>query len=211
MSENIDLGKYFWRSGQRIELEEEEEFFTAIAENESELEKVKSLPGIVHVKNVQNRIFKVQVSKDQRDKAMERFRSEDVGGVCHHAYRPKGSTNTRYYLTDKIVIKFEPNVPKETIESILSEAGVVLFKEYSGSSNTFLVQVTSAAGKNPLKVANLLSQRSEIEYAEPNLVNRFQKFYTPVDTLFTKQWHLKAWSGADLVPEADVLATEYQS
>ncbi len=139
---------------------------------------------------------------------MDRFRAEEVRGVCHHAYRPRGATSTRYYLTDQVVVKFNRDVPIKTVESILSEAGVRLIKEYSGSPNTFLLLVTSDAGKNPIKVANALADKDEVEYAEPNLVSRFQSFYTPTDSYFDRQWHLRSWDGPGLVADADVSATE---
>jgi len=208
MAVKKDLGGYFWRGGQRIELEKEEEFFTAIVKDEAELQRVRSLPGVSEVKKVQNRVFKAQVSKDQRDPAMKRFRSKEMDGVCHHAYRPKRATNTRYYLTDQIAVKFGPDVSKQTIDSIVSKAGVRILKEYPGSPNTYLLQVTRTAGKNPIKVANALAERKEIEYAEPNLVNRFQKSYVPSDTYFDRQWHLRAWDGVEVVADADVSATE---
>lgn len=208
MSETTNSGNYLWRGSQRIELEKEEEFFTAIVRDEAELERVRSLPGVIEVKPVQNRIFKVHVSRDQRDLAMDRFRSEELRGVSHHAYRPMGATNTRYYLTDQIVVKFSSDVTGEVIKAIFSEAGVRLLREYPGSVNTFLLQVTHGAGKNPIKVANALAELDEVEFAEPSLVNRFQKFYIPTDTYFENQWHLCAREGVDLVADADVSATE---
>ena len=208
MVQDQDLGSYFRRGGQKIELEKENEVFTVIAKDEHEVEQVRSLPGVKEVKSVQNRIFKVRVAQEQRDKVMARCRSQEMGGVTHHAYRPKESSNTRYYLTEEIVAKFSPNVCVKTIESILSEAGVRIIKDYPGSSNTFLLQVTKDAGKNPIKVANALEQKSEVEYAEPNLVNRFQSSYIPTDTLFERQWHLKSSEAPELVSNADVSATE---
>jgi subtilisin family serine protease len=207
MKQKSEPGNYFWRGGQKIELEKEEEFFTTIVKDEGELERVRSLPGVKEVKPVQNRVFKVNVSKDDRDLAMDRLRSEEVGGVCHHAYRPKGATNTRYYITDQLVVKFKSDVSNERVKTILSEVGVRVLKEYPGNSHTFLLQVTPAARKNPIKVANALAGFDEVEYAEPNLVSRFQSFYTPSDTYFDRQWHLRAWSAADLVENADVSAT----
>lgn len=56
MSDDKNLGSYFWRCGQKIELEKEEELFTAIANDEAELERVRSLSGVSDVKRVQNRI-----------------------------------------------------------------------------------------------------------------------------------------------------------
>jgi subtilisin family serine protease len=208
MAADEKLGNYFWRGGQRIALEKEPEFFTAIVKDESELERVRSLPGVSEVKPVQNRIFKVHVAQNQRDEAMDRYRSEELGGVCHHAYKPQDSLNTRYYLTDQIVVKFKEGTSHKSIESILSKSGLRLLKEYPGSPRTFLLQVTRDAGKNPIKVANSLAELNEVEYAEPNLVNRFQNAYVPTDTYFDRQWHLRSWNSPDLVEEADVSATE---
>ena len=208
MSEKENLGNYFWRGGQRIELEKEKEFFTAIVKDEAELERVRSLPGVSEVKPVQNRIFKVHVLQDQRDAAMKHYRSEEQKGISHHAYRPKGATNTRYYLTDNIIVKFGQDVLPERIEAIILEAGVRIIKEYPGSANTFLLQVTHDAGKNPIKVANTLANLEEVESAEPNLMNRFRKFHIPTDTYFNRQWHLRSRKKTNLVADADVSATK---
>ena len=145
---------------------------------------------------------------DFRDGAMDLCRAKDKEAICHHAYRPKGGTNTRYYITDQIVVKFKKTLSKSRIESILAKAGVKIVKEYPGSENTFLLQVMSDAGQNPIKVANALAERKDVEYAEPSLINRFRQFYTPTDSYFDRQWHLRAWNAAELVQDADVSATE---
>ena len=206
MAKSTKYGSYFWRGGHKIELEKEEDVFTAIVKNGEELKGVRSLEGVEEVTPVQNRIVKVQVAPGQRDRAMKRLRSKEMDGIAHHAYRPKGASNTRYYLTEQIVVRFKPNVSKKIIESVLAKAGVRLLKEYPDSSKTFLVQVTRDAGKNPIKVANELAARKDVAYAEPNLVNRFQSFYVPTDTLFNRQWHLRSWDEADLSADADVSA-----
>lgn len=208
MARDQELGKYFWRGGERIEVEKEDEVFTIIARNEAELKRVKALPGVSEVKQVQNRVFKAKASPDQRDKAMESIRSEEIGGVCHHAYRHKSGPGTRYYITDKIVVRFKQGLPRKTIEGILLKVGVRVLKNYSGTPNTLLIQVTRDAGMNPIKVANSLAEYDEVEYAEPNLVNRFQSSYTPQDTLFYRQWHLRSWDGISVIAGADVSATE---
>jgi len=201
------LGDYFWRSGERIELAREPEFFTAIVADQAELDRLRALPGVTEVKPVQNRIYKVRTVGGQRDATMDRLRADEMGVVCHHAYRPRDAVGTRYYLTDQIVVKFKPGVTDDVIESLLEESGVRLLKQYPGTGHSYLLQVTQTAGKNPIKVANLLAQREEVEYAEPNLVNRFRSFYLPADTLFAQQWHLQSSAGPELVADADVSAT----
>ena len=159
------------------------------------------------VKRVKNRVFKVQVEKDQLDRAMEGCRSEQINIVSHHAYKPKEATNTRFYLTDRVVVKLVVETTTETIEAILRNEGVRILKEYPGMPNTYLLEVTRTAGRNPIKVANSLVSREEVVFAEPNLIDRFISAYAPVDTLFDRQWHLLSWSGPDLVEDADVSAT----
>ncbi len=206
MAKKTESNSYVWRSGHKIELEREEEVFTAILKDEKALKQAQSIEGVQEIKPVKNRIFKIQVSPEQRDAAMACLRSGAMQGIAHHAYRPRGDLKTRYYLTDQIVVCFKPKTARKTIESILSKAGVHLLREYPGAPNTFLVQVTGDAGKNPIKVANSLAGRKEVEYAEPNMVNRFQSFYIPTDDLFSSQWHLRSWEGADLAADADVSA-----
>ena len=199
---------YFWRGRTKIPLEREDEFFTAIVESEQELRKLQSLPGVKDVRPVENRIYKVQVAPNQRDAAMERARSPEIGAICHHEYRPTDTTGTRYYLTDQVVVKFKAGVSRQSIESILANAGVRILKEYPGPPPSYLTQVMRDAEANPLKVANKLAELSEVDYAEPNLVNRFQAFYIPPDTYFTRQWHLHSWDGPEVVASASVSAPQ---
>lgn len=197
-------GDYFWRAGQRIEVEHEDDVFTVAVDNEEELERVRALPGVTDVKPVQSRIYRIKVSKEERDKAMDRVRSKEIGRVCHHAYRPRNTESTRYYLTDRITVKFTDDLPRKRVDEILEEAGVRVLREYPGQTGTFLLQVTDEANANPIKVANALAGREELVFAEPNLINRYERSYVPTDTLFDQQWHLRSSQGPQLVADADV-------
>ena len=208
MAKKKDTGRYLWRGGRKIELEKEEEYFTAIVNDEEESERIVALGGVQEVRPVKNRIVKVRVDPEARDAAMDRLRSTEMDGIAHHAYRPKGDKNTRYYLTDQIVVAFKPSANRKTIESILAKAGVRIVKQYETMANTFLVQVTRDAGMNPVKVANELAANKSVQYAEPNLVNRFSSAYIPTDTLFDRQWHLRSLEAADLDVNADVAAVD---
>ena len=60
-------------------------------------------------------------------------------------------------------------------------------------NKTYLVRVTEATGRNPIRTANAAASRDDVEYAEPNLVRRLARFaFIPPDTLFPKEWHLHA-------------------
>lgn len=110
-----DLGSYLWRGGKRIDIEKEEDVFTAKVESEAELNSLCSLPGVKEVRPLQAKQYRVYVEKGRRDKAMADYRSKDISGIAHHAYRPQDAANTRYYLTDQIVVKFRPEASKESI------------------------------------------------------------------------------------------------
>ena len=144
-------GDYLWRGGKRIRLEREEGFFTVQARSQEEVDRISALPGVQSVAPVQSGVFKVAVDSSERDAAMNYCRSEEIDSVCHHAYRPKNATNTRYYLTDRITVKFKPNITPKQAERIIAKAGTTVLRDYPGAANTYLLRVTRAAGKKPGK------------------------------------------------------------
>ena len=80
------------------------------------------MPGVKAVDRIHNGIFKVTVESDKREQAMDMYRSGGIKSIMHQmTYNPVNSPNTRYYLTDKIIVKFKKIHRNETIESILDE------------------------------------------------------------------------------------------
>ena len=197
------------RGGHSIEVQKEPEYFTAILPSAEAVEEVYRMKEVREIKRVFHKVYKLRTLDYLRDDLMDQMRRQKrLDSVCHHAYNPVGDPATRYYLTDKIVVCFNEKASSGKIEDILSKHGLIYLKEYSGCKKTYLLQVTASAGKNPIKVANDLAEYSMIKYAEPNLVNRFQPAYNPLDILFPNQWHLHSRGGIELLREADVDATE---
>ncbi len=197
-------GTYAWRGGRKIELEKEPDRFTVIPSSEEDLDKLRSAPGVRSIKAVTNQIFKVETTPTERDGAMAAMRSEAFNAVVHHAYHPKGAEGTVYYLTDKIIVRFDPKASNAEISKILGKYALKVLKEYEGEKNSFLVQVTASSGVNPIKAANLLAEEALVLSAEPNMVNRFRAAFIPPDPYFKRQWHLSAKNSPQLVAEASV-------
>ncbi len=199
------LGTYLWRGGKKIEVEKEADVLTAVVRDKEELDRIKKLPQVKDVKHVTRGVYRITTVPRARDKAMETIRSPKIKGITHHAYRPQGSAETRYYLTDTIVAEFRDALSVEEINHILQEKGLHVVKEYG--PRTYLLEITPATGENPIKTANRLVEEGSVVYAEPNLVNRFKKSYEPFGhTLFRRQWHLNSHKGAQLVEGADIAA-----
>lgn len=206
---NNENGNYFWRGTKKIHVQREKDVFTAIVKNTAEIPRLEALPGVKEVKQLHNGIFKIIVESDKRDQAMDMYRSGGSSRVAHHAYNPTDSPNTRYYITDKIIVKFKEGTSKESIEALLEETKTRIVKEYRENPNTFLLQISNESGSNPIKIANRLSEKKEtVVYAEPNLINRYSQFYIPSDDLFENQWHLQSWEGPQLAPDADISVTK---
>ncbi len=201
-----EFGNYVWRGGQRIQLEKETDRFTVLPSSRDELERIRSAPGVRVIKPVTNQVFKVETTMTERDAAMAALRSESFRTIVHHAYRPKNSEGTVFYLTDKIIVRFDAKADAAQIDKLLKKYGLRVLKEYEPQPNTYLLQVTSSSGENPIKVANRLAQERLVFFAEPNMVNRFQPAFFPADGYFKRQWHLHANKRPQLIPEASVSA-----
>lgn len=199
------LNYYLYRGTERIELEYAENHFTVILPDAPSRSAMAGRPELAQVKQVFGNVFKVETSGEARDRTMAALRRDQNRPlICHHAYCPVGDTATRYYLTDELILKFDASLTTAEKETILLNHGLRYLRGYDTKAEVCLVQVTSAAGKNPLKVSNELSAHNRIEYAEPNLINRFEPQYEPADELFTQQWHLQNRPGMELAATAGV-------
>jgi subtilisin family serine protease len=207
-----EVGNYLWRGGRRIELEKEDDRFTIMPSDEKQLELARTVPGVRKVVPVTNQVYKVETTTTERDSSMSALRSDAYNTIAHHSYRPKNSQGTIYYITDKIIVRFKPSARTAQINQVLEKYGLNILKDYeiqegNKNKNTYLLKVTSSSGENPIKIANRLMEEEKIvEFAEPNMVNRFQPAFVPTDTLFNRQWHLNARDGPQLVEEASVMA-----
>lgn len=201
MSTNI-----LYRNGQPIPLRKEPEHFTAILPDRKTVEEIGKMEPVQDIKRVFRNVYKIRTFDYQLEDVMDNLRrSKHLPSICHHAYAPEGDSATRYYITDKVAVQFHPGTSATKIEDILEKCGLKFVKGYS-KDQTFLLEVTETSQKNPVKICLDLQGMPEVLSAEPNLVNRFQHFYTPADDLFPNQWHLKNDGGIEMVAGADVNA-----
>ena len=105
-------------------------------------------------------------------------------------------------------MKFKAGTSQRTIQHYLKDEGLELVSDMGGG--ILLVRVTNTTGRNCIKASNSAAARSDVEFSEPNLIHRLQRFaFIPPDALFAKQWHLHAPSDdQDLVAGAGIFAPD---
>lgn len=197
------------RNNEQIKIQKETSYFTAIVNDETLIDEVYQKPEVSQIKRVFNNVFKIKTEGKDCNALVDHLRKQfETRVVFHHAYKPAGDASTRYYITDLVVINFKSQTSVKRIETIMADCGLQYIKQYGSKGKTFLFKVTKSAGKNPVKLCNDLNAFEEVNYAEPNLVNRFDKSALPSDSLFKDQWHLKSQNGVELVAGADVNAED---
>jgi subtilisin-like proprotein convertase family protein/subtilisin family serine protease len=137
------------------------------------------------------------------------MRSRTDSNVVHHVYRDANAPDTEYIITDSFFIKFKPDTSQERIRDFFQAESLVVEKNLGDL--TYLVRVTNGTGRNPIRTANAACSRTDVEYAEPNLVRELTRFAViPPDGLFQEQWHLHApvAQGNDLLKGAGIFAAD---
>ena len=195
------------RGGHAVELQKELQVFTAFAPKPADRLRLAALAGVTDVRQVAGAVYRVHVAPKQLERAMDDYRAGSQPAVCHHAYKPQGATSTRFYLSDQLIVRFHKGVSKLKQHALLQSEGLRAVRSLPGKKPALLVQVTARAGKNPLKAGNALCASPLVEFAEPDLINRFTPAYIPSDPGFQLQWHLRSREARDVLASADIGAT----
>jgi subtilisin family serine protease len=124
------------------------------------------------------------------DEAMDTLRAAPKAEFVSHVYSLEESPNSEVIPTGKMVVQFKSDVPKEEREKILEEFGLQVIRDLDFLSNGYSVKLTSESRENPMKIAEKLQGRKEIDTAEPDLGFKVEFLHRPEDPLYKDQWHL---------------------
>ena len=203
----MSTNNYFWQGGRKVTIEHTASDITLQAANieAANTEAGKAGVSLENMAQVGSNLIRATARAD-RNGLMARLRQSGI--VVHHVYQTPGQPNSQYLITDTFFVKFTPETTAQTIEQYIQDENLEVAQDLG--QNTLLLRVTTATGRNPLKTANLAAARSDVEYAEPNLVRPLQRFdFIPADELFPQQWHLHApEDGAELVAGAGIFAPD---
>jgi subtilisin family serine protease len=214
---DVNRGIVLQRGGQEIILEKIDDRFTVgqlktQPTTQATAQLAPQLATQLHAQFIPSptpaSIAEFRVDPKQQEQTMRAARSLDQVGYASHVYQMQHDPTSRVYLTDEITVQFAPQVDAKAIAAMIQPLGLKQVKPIEDLPNTFVMALTPEAKENPLKITNLLMQRSEVLTAEPNIVVEAQSHYRPRDPLYAKQWHLNHSGGQDLVPGSHIFAEQ---
>jgi subtilisin family serine protease len=140
-----------------------------------------------------------------RDDLMEEVRKETV---AHHIYKVE-ETGEEIVIDNRIFLTLHQKDP-ELLEDIVQDYRLV---SEGRMGNAYVLRVTEATGRNPLKVANEIAQREGVASCTPQLLvpmQRFQPTLSETHRFFALQWYLDSTmlSDSDLDPTASISVPE---
>ena len=215
---NGNDGLTIQRGGESFRLEKSNERFVVKKRSTAargSLEAAQANPAVfpdlrLQVTNSFGEMEVYSVRGDSLDGAMTalRERSPDVYW-CTHVYHMPGDPEGLMVPTDQIYAEFNAGADENAINQLLDEHGLELRPADDGNPNAFVLKLTGASTKNPIKIANALAMSAHIIVAEPDFaVKTDLKAYRPTDTLFPSQWHLENRGGIAMTAGADVAAPD---
>ncbi len=200
-----ELGMYFFRDGEKIEIEKIPDRIAVRLKRSKRQEDICSHYKVSHSRSFQRqKIEEFVVNASERDALMDQIRSGAEVEFVSHVYSMESDPDAKILFTDEITVQFKSTASNSDIENIVLKYGLNLVKKIHDLDNTFVFSVTAQAVENPIKLSNRLLNEQDVLLAEPNVVITTRQNYRPTDSYFQYQWHLDHNGGPFLSPAAHV-------
>src|SRR5262249_44803463 len=212
----VDKSEYMLQRGSNpVAVEPEEEYFTvALSGPDDEARAAAALAQAGVPSEGYRRVGKcdlrVKVKAEDLQSAMAKLSGEQKL-VCQRAYRPADSENARYYLGNRVCIRFKDPVGASGAAALLSSLGIPstdidIYEVPGRESRTIAVTVRNTQQRDALNLASDVAGRAGVLYAEPDTIERFRAFpgltgradaprdepFRASEDLFRYQWYLDA-------------------
>jgi len=192
---------FYYNFNKKIPLIESEQYLGiktkynfSIEGIKKQMANIKGISKIEEVKNIGSDLFLFKFSSKISDveKILEKtsFVSYQIKG-----YHFKNKNSWPRFVNKQLIVKFKKNTPVSRIEVILKENDLYLKNKKNTNYNIFLILKTEQNINNILNLANKLNDLPEVEFAHPDFITIYKKFYAPNDTYFSDQWHHRAGTG----------------
>jgi subtilisin family serine protease len=113
----------------------------------------------------------------------------------------------RVIVTREITVRFKPNVTESRRTKILKDLSLTIRAINEFNPRQYVVVPAGDVDESDtIRLANRLSESSEVEYAAPNFVSESRKLAVTNDPLLSTQWHLNNAGGKGAITGEDVKA-----
>lgn len=104
-----------------------------------------------------------------------------------------GGKDDRSIVGRDLLIGIERVIPAEQAAKFINNGGVgdVMESEWAGMPNAFRIRSKSRNGFEVLASANMLAERPEVHFAEPDMLVWARHSHIPTDPLFSQSWALQ--------------------
>ncbi|WP_254533378.1 S8 family serine peptidase [Natrinema gelatinilyticum] len=204
------------RGQETVQFEKHPEYFAVrlnqgAADDEESLETATgtSQRDVHHVESVPEERFDIfaVADPDELEETMDETRDAPASDIVTHVYTMHDGSGEGMIPTGTMTVQFKPDVAIDEQNEILAEFGLEVLTDLDFLPDGYTVRLTHDSTENPLKIADKLQDRTEIETAEPDLQFQIQFYRFPADTLYQEQWHLNNRGDvAGLTAGADVKA-----
>lgn len=126
---------------------------------------------------------------DRADATLDRLREHAAIAVGTHVYHTSDD-GVPFVPTGQVYVECVEDASVEVLRALFDEHALRLVE--ARGERAFVLE-TSAASKNPVKVAIALQQSPYVTVAEPELASpgQLRAFVPPTDELLAEQWHLQ--------------------
>lgn len=189
-------GSYIVLNGRTLDLTKNETDFSVLAE----MPRVLKTAGVDSAEPLSPQITRARAADpESRDQAMATARESSV---AHHIYHVAG-TDEEIVIDDHIILELRQENPALLQEII--DAYKLEFTTKMGGA--YVLRLTAATGRNPLKVANEIAAREGVASCTPQLLLPMMRQDA---ALFRSQWYLAGdlLGSPDVALGADVQAPE---
>ncbi|WP_299624061.1 S8 family serine peptidase [Pelagibius sp.] len=175
-----DFGNFIVLNGQKIPIQEHETDFSVHASKRHLEQDPRDYQDVASLSESMARAR----GKDTRDRdsLMDSVRKESV---AHHVYLIEG-TNEELIIDDTVILTLR-NEGSGDLEKIMDDFALEYVR---AMANAHVLRVTTATGQNPIKTANQVAERPEVESCVPDIMQQVRYHQLPI--LFPQQWYLTA-------------------
>lgn len=210
-------GPYYYNAGRRVPIVESKARValrtTATSKTGELAATVRAIPGVRSVRDVRSGGL-VEVTVDDTASLPVELGAagRSAGASLLPVYFEPGieRDQSTLFITDDLLVQFKPDVSAADVDAMLAAHGLSILEPLAYAPNGFHLRVNSAEkARNALMVANSLFETGRCVFSHPDFVAYRKLMFTPNDTRFPNQWHLRnTQQGGTGVAGADVKADQ---